>query len=472
MADLSQSVERIQSRWMVGGSAQEQAPEAWRSLASQTENPDLSLLALVAQAAQVGLRPAPAKGLQPYPSLPKLELPPVPDAQRGLFRRIFLLVKPTREQSDLLLTFLAARGFTSHPSDFMPANMENLPSCYAPWEQWSERQETDLSELSAASWDDFMPSERVHALRQIRLNNPSAARDLLEEKAVELPAEQRLRAVQVLEIGLGPNDAPFLNKLLETDRSGKVKALAQSYLARLGLQQDEGEAVSELADFLELGKSGIIRRKVTVRPKKLKTSAQHKRRADLFEAVSLNGLTAALDLDPDIIIAGWQFSNQREDREFFDMVARTGSDDAIRSLMDRILESGEVQVHIIGSLLDRLTPADRWARLPAIMKQDDELMEAVLACARHRLGGLSLDVLSTSPQVKSLIAKIKEQAKSDKAGAYDHVLRPSLFILGLLADPQAASALIDTFIEAGLSRADAALLVLQLNAALPSGDIK
>ena len=54
------------------------------------------------------------------PDVPALALPTVPEAMRPLVRRILAAFKETQRKTELL-DFLAARGWTTHPAEWMPA---------------------------------------------------------------------------------------------------------------------------------------------------------------------------------------------------------------------------------------------------------------------------------------------------------------------------------------------------------------
>ncbi len=472
MTDLLQALDAIKSRWMVGGTAIEQMPPEFRGALDGTDSPELALLAITAQAGLIALRPAPAGELSPFPALPKLDLPTLPDPLRATFRRFFSLQKISAEQADLLLHFIAGRGYTVHPSDHMPSRFELLPSCYGPWESWSE-QETRMRPdegLTEQSWDDYLPAERLHSLSELRRSDPAAARTLIEAKAEGLAADQRLRVIGALETGLSPEDAAYLEGLRQSDRSGKVQALATALLARLGVVPEEGESARELADFHEVGKKGLINRRTAVSARKLKTGAQKTRRSELYEIVSLPGFAAALALSPETLISSWQFGNSQDDAAFCAMVGRTGSQAVVLALADRILSESSAFTGALNPLLERMTAEERWQRLPAVLKKEPDSLVTALRFAEGNLGRLGMNTLAQAPRLKSLVKTVKAVAEGEAKNAQTAALQTELFQLGLIADQAAARDLVQTITEAGMSRADAALLMLQFNAALTPGD--
>ncbi|WP_299472240.1 DUF5691 domain-containing protein [uncultured Roseibium sp.] len=471
MTELSQSLEKIKSRWMVGGSAAEQAPPELRVCLGGADDPELALLAITAQAGIVAFRSAPSAELTPYAALPELPLPTLPEQHRSIFRRIFALQKISNEQSNLLLHFLASRGYVTHPADFMPSRFDDLPACYGPWNGWDEREAVVSNlELSEEAWDHFLPGERVNALFDMRRQDAGKARSLIEAKAEQLPAEQRLRVIQCLGQNLSQGDIPFLEKLVGSDRSQKVQALATAFLARLGRNLDEAENAQELADFHQAGKKGLINRKTIVSARKLKTAAQRARRSELYEIVSLPGLAAALQMDPDALIASWQFGEDVMDASFCGLVARTGSDGQLSACVDRVLSEKSAAADTLPPLLERLSAEDRKRHLPKILAKEEHGFDTALSCMHGYLGTIGTADLEKAPFLTELLAAIRAQADDEKKTGQTALIQEALFQLGLMADPVAAQASINTFLTAGMSRADAALLILQLNAALTPGD--
>ncbi|MHA7773782.1 DUF5691 domain-containing protein [Roseibium sp. M-1] len=470
MTDLQQALDRIKSRWMVGGSAVDQASPELKAVADLADIPDLALLAVAAQAGQVAFRPAPAAGLTPLPVLPRLELPMLPERHRPAFRRFFKLSKISTDEAALLLQFLACRGYTVHPADYMPPRFDDLPPCYSPWEGWGEPEVQAVKEdLGEHSWDDYLPRERLYALQELRERDGTAARDLIAAKVVSMPAEQRCKVIAVLETGLHQDDTAFLETLRQNDRSAKVQALAAALLARLGAVLDEAETAKELADFLEVGKKGLINRKTIVNTQKLKTGAQKTRRTELFGIVSMPGLAEAVGLTAEALVSGWQLGSLREDAEFCSLVARTGALPLVSALTNRVLSETSVSTEILLPLLDRLEGKDKWERLPALLEKEPLALQTLMRCADGNLGRLGLPTLASSKFVRSLLESTKAQAADTAKPHQAAQLQTQLFHLGLLADQDAAQNLIQSFIEAEMSRSDPALLMLQFNAALTSG---
>ncbi|MEM9145818.1 MAG: hypothetical protein AAGC57_06430 [Pseudomonadota bacterium] len=129
MRDLEESLGALKGRWMIGGSALDQAPIGWHAMAEGQSDPDLALLALAGQAGLIVFRPHAAGDL----ALPRLALPPLADAHRPAFRCLRERLKLDAAQMALILQLMATRRVSVHPADWMPASVEGLPNCYAPF---------------------------------------------------------------------------------------------------------------------------------------------------------------------------------------------------------------------------------------------------------------------------------------------------------------------------------------------------
>ncbi|MEM9779151.1 MAG: DUF5691 domain-containing protein, partial [Pseudomonadota bacterium] len=351
MDELADRLARMKGRWMTGGAALDQAPDTWRIAAERDEAPDLVLLALAGQASHVIFRPSPGAEFAPAKALPRLSLPPLPDRVRPAFRRILTALKPDPTVMAMILGLMAARGLSAHPADWMPEDVDGLPAAYAPWAQWHS--DRDVVDLTGETWDHLDGAERRREFRALRARDPEAARDLLEAKVAEVPAEQRLKLVAELERGLSEADIPFLQSLGH-DRSQKVQRLATGLLARLGMLADDAVLAEELAAFLARPK-GIFSRGA-IGPAPIKTAAQKARRRELFETVSLGGLAAALDLQSEDIPARWtsKESDLQATAGLASLIARTARDELVGPSFDRLLAEECDNLSDLLPLIERL----------------------------------------------------------------------------------------------------------------------
>ena len=313
--EIFEAMGAVVTRWTMGSTA---APAAsfWRTeLGDDPVEAELRLLALSGQFLGATVTTEAPSALRVLPDIPALALPTVPDALRPLVRRILAASKDTASRTEFV-HFLAERGWTTHPADWMPdASDEDAPDVYATWCDWAafaaagettQRQAAD--QLTAANWEDFWPAARKAALTGLRRRDPSAARALLEAKLGSENADTRLRLLSLLSERLSDDDAAFLESLVANDRAPKVKALATSMLARLGHGRAAGEDIAELAGFFSVKTKGLLRRTRVIDFATPKTPAQWQRRKILLDGTDLTSFAGALGLTPQDLIAAWDWN--------------------------------------------------------------------------------------------------------------------------------------------------------------------
>ncbi len=456
--------------WITGGTTFDLAPAAWKEITAgaSPEERERLLLAIAAQALDVGLRPAAPKTLKRRPPLPRLDLPLLPERLRPLLRAALKNAADARRKSRIA-TLVASRGYVLHPMDWMPsASDQNSPDVYAPWIDWQASVDglkiAPQEQLTAQNWDDFYPAARRIALAEMRRRDPATARRLMEAKAPGEPAEVRLALIELMHFGLTPEDAPFL-KGLATDRSGKVQELASRLLARLGEHGRIGggadDPVAELAAFITEGKSGFIRRRTTYTPAKLKSAAQESRRVDLFASCYLVDLAARFGQTESDFIAAWQFGvDDRADLSLVRMVAVSGSDATVALLADTLVAEGGKPALFVFHLMLRLDSGRKRTLIRQILK-DAQNLEALNLVEGAEASWLEWGDLENGKALSALRTKVAGNDEPAKRSA-DHALET----IGFLAAAAAAERLIADIVAAGMPPAAASLAFLRLNAAL------
>src|SRR5690242_16305094 len=115
----------VLARWSMGTPAASAAPPAWRdAIGVEPREAEIRLLALSGQFLGAAVVAEPQGELHESPQLPVLALPPLPFALRPLARSC---LNVCRWRSGVL-DFLASRGWTMHPEDWMPsASDEEVP---------------------------------------------------------------------------------------------------------------------------------------------------------------------------------------------------------------------------------------------------------------------------------------------------------------------------------------------------------
>lgn len=459
------SLGAVLTRWTTGGAAAPAAPEAWRAtIADSGSGAELALLALSGHLLGTMAMAEPPAELTTLPDLPLLPVPTLPEGVRPLSRRLVLAARET-DQRGAFLELLATRGWAMHPGDWMPlAGDEAAPEVYAAWRDWAVLagdKEAALSaddRLTEENWGDFGPAGRAAAFAQLRRTAPDAARTLLESRIASEAADSRLRLVQCLPDGLCDDDRPLLEGLL-ADRAPRVKALAVSLLARLGLGGGAVEDAAELAGFFSIGSKGLLRRTPTLAPNAIKTPAQANRRDELLTSVDYPSFAAALELAPEELVGLWRWNaDVRADAGFAAMIAGSASDAIVAAALETLSESGADDLQRLGLLLPRLTPPQRAAAAETLLGSRGGTFLAAVA-----IGGGRCDV--ADPLRTPAGAALLEAIRRDEGGKYSAV-PGELHALGLVASRQGAERAIEILGKAGLIRSDPRLDMLRLNAAL------
>lgn len=448
MTDPMAQIEALKTQWMTGSATPGTGP--WPHL------DELSRLALTGQYLRIATRPASAAKVTIAPEIPTLPLNPMPVAARPLFRRALAakLVPAT-----VVVGFVAARGFAVNPLDWTPARNEaGLPDVYAPWRDWLDGNTGAIGDapLTAETWDDFPPHSRYHLLETLHANRPEDARALILQVAPTLAADQRLRMLGCLRARFGPEDVAVLEPFA-TDRSSKVQSFVRTQLARVGrVGETAPEALAELPDFIETMRAGILSRKQVVSARKLKTQAQRKRRGDILAQLTLKSVADQLGLSPDQVVERWDFGDATED--MISLVAATGTDDHVRAFARRVA-SQKAQP---GPLLDRLSHETRRDIGLGLLPFDGWILDQTQLWITQPDGTVPMAMLQEGSSLRDLAG----QFRIETGPAEERMLERALSFLGLLADREAAIALMDIFTEAGALAVDNRLSLLRLNTAL------
>lgn len=247
-----------------------------------------------------------------------------------------------------------------------------------------------------------------------------------------------------------------------------MQVLARALLARLGRGADTSELATELAAMVELRKVGLIKRRMQLAIKPLKTGAQAARRRELFGLVSLAALASALNGSELQLVESVPEGGPPELSDFVTCAAATGSDAAVSALMEQLLENKEAPVALLRPLAERLEPEDRNTLLPRLVARDNDMFETTLHIAGGSLGQTPLAALAASPNWAALKSNVKTIASGDDAGRAEAARTLDLLLprMGLLLDPPGALALIDQVSAWGLSPAEPRLDMLHFNAVL------
>lgn len=453
----------VLTRWTMGSAA---APAAaiWRAeLGDEPSEAELRLLALSGQFLGVAVTAEPPPGLRVLPDIPSLALPTVPEPLRPLTRRLLAAFKETQRKAELL-DFLAARGWTCHPAEWMPeVNDEDAPDVYAPWRDWAaiaasstiaRRQAGDR--LTADNWEDFWPAARKLALAALRRDEPATARAVLEVKFASENADMRYPLLAVLATGLSDADVPFLEAIAANDRAPKVKALAASLLGRLGKGAAAGDDLAELAGFFSVKMRGLLHRSKAIQFENVKTPAQVHRRAMLLDSVDIAAFARALAMTPQELVDAWRWNADRQaDAALIGVVARTGTDALVAQTAEAMSQSDASL--FLNALAPRLDPGQRSSLAKRLLHDRGFSFDIAKTLAG---GAARLETPLSAPAGAALLAALKRE---DAKPSDEHV---EFYALGLIASRAAARQALEKFNGAGLLQGDPRLDMLRLNAAL------
>lgn len=468
MDELEASLARVRNAWMAGHSALEHCPAEWRD-AVEGQRGEAALASLTGHAASVLFRAAPSTPLQPRPLLPALASPVMAEGLRPRLRRI-LSAKSGTSIERPLIDLIAARGYGVHPADWLPAPGDDwAPDMYAPWLDWvraETRANGEHAGLTAETYERWSWAERRVALMQLRGTDPAAALSIIAAKATSEPAERRVRLLEILGTKLSEADAGLLESLAK-DRSERVQAMARAYLARLGRTHDSADLATELADMVALGKVGLIKRRTRLVIKSLNIAAQKARRQELFTLVSLAALARALGISELQLVEAPPDGPADGLDAFLQMTAATGSDAAVRALLNEMLADDSTPVSQLRALTPRLSAAERRPLLPQIMARDADGLETTLDIAGRDLGAIPIAPLLASPTYTALSRlldqlNVEDPQRASKNAALGTVLNR----IALLLDAPGAADLTARLAIWGMSPADPKLDLLHLNAAL------
>lgn len=218
---------------------------------------------------------------------------------------------PDDTAASALARALDRSGLRLHPFDvprlkaFVGKNAETLG---LPGDE-AARQEDDgenawagWETLDASNWMLATPARKAAYIAELRASDAATARELV---AAQLPLEKadvRLRLVDALATGLGPDDRPFLESLAG-DRAPTVKQAVTRLLARLPGTGAAEEQIAELLSRIKQGSTGLLRKRMTLTlqmPANVKSpAAETDWLAANFGAVGCTALSGALGLSPE-----------------------------------------------------------------------------------------------------------------------------------------------------------------------------
>lgn len=144
---------------------------------------------------------------------------------------------------------LAGKAGVAIPHELLPAVLDHAArqketrevaaGALGPRGRWLAAQNPDwgyatgLRAEPAEGWETATAEERVRILRHVRESDPAAGVALLQTTWATDPARDRAAFVAALAVGLGMDDEPFLESLLDDKRSKEVRSAAAELLGTL-----------------------------------------------------------------------------------------------------------------------------------------------------------------------------------------------------------------------------------------------
>jgi len=355
----SQELARLRQAMFLGLARQPLAvPEQLQSLlaVAPDKEPALAVLALTGQRQRFE-RPAVEQSADGIPEAARHlhadQRPIIPEPARRLLLR--LANGAEKSLADMVVRAAVRRiahaGFRLHPFDLprLIGHIKGDARCLG----LAERAYLSLAdasgsadapsllhaEISAESWTEFPKGHRVAFLRQERRRDPAAARALLEGAFKAETAAVRADLLTALDVGLGPDDLPFLEGL-SADRSESVRNLAVRLAASVPGTPAYAARLAEVARCFERKDtpvSGIMKRVGLARstpirftaPKHPSAAQRHAALESLFQGLSVREIAAAAALPVDEVVAALPASEEAVLTALSDRAVRDGDDEAV-----------------------------------------------------------------------------------------------------------------------------------------------
>lgn len=242
--------------------------------------PDAAILGALALAA------AERRFARPRPDRPGSNTPPLPDDERPLLpaesRKALSMLLALQRRGDSKLLVSAAidlvegLGWRLHPFDLplmRPALIQReamlCPVERAYLRATGHRLPEDAAFTTEEEWEIAKPSERVRIVERMRAADPAAARSFLSERFKNEKPPQREALLEALSVGMSAEDRPFIEEVLNGDRSEPVRLKAKHLLFLVPASEERQEVIREIAGAFEIRRPAIsfMRRTLVLRSK-------------------------------------------------------------------------------------------------------------------------------------------------------------------------------------------------------------
>jgi hypothetical protein len=151
----------------------------------------------------------------------------------------------------------------------------------------------DAASVTEEEWEIAKPSERVRIVERMRAADPAAARSFLSERFKNEKPPQREALLDALSVGMSAEDRPFIEEVMNGDRSEPVRLKARHLLFLVPASEERQEVIGQLAAVFEVRRPAIpFMRKTMILRSKDKTPVERA----VGARVTLNELAGQLRL--------------------------------------------------------------------------------------------------------------------------------------------------------------------------------
>jgi hypothetical protein len=376
---LDDSAEEALTRSFTLGLTRQKVPLAAAFAGLVPEDAPLAALALLGQRRRFR-RPAPGASAPSAPLFPDSR-PIVPEPARRLL--VSLLAGKGGDPSDVIAEAIAdaiaQAGLRLHPFDlpaldrFVAAEAERLGGSAIAWTE-RKGQEADegkgnspfIETVDESNWTQARPAQKARFIREVRARDPGRARMLVESIFAGELAPSRLGLINALRDRLSAADAPFFESVAK-DRAATVRDAAAALLARLPNAQASATRLHECLSRIERGKTGLIRRRVTLRltfPATIVNADQRKVwLCSKFPGLTLDDLAGGLGLGVEEMIEA-----ASEDAALTMLLAAFATTGRRYDILRRLVDRGAVDAWEWIAWTEGFAPADPVAWIEAALR--------------------------------------------------------------------------------------------------------
>jgi hypothetical protein len=290
----------------------------------------------------------------------------VPDRMRSRILR--LLDRCTDDTARALALALERQKLRPHPFDL--PKLDGFVRRYAeqlgPTAQyWAQRGTTaqpslgyfDADELTAETWTEAPLRKRVKFLKELRKQNPGAARQLVEKNWPAENPDSRVQLLATLRIELSAEDKPFLEST-QKDRAPRVRELARRLLSAVSGAGAENPALAACMERIQKSKSGVLKKHTVLKLELPATVKEHEANRWIQEQF------AEIFLD--------EFAQACECAELELAEAARKEDNLLFGLA--LMAARDGRFNLLGTITDEIP--DAWGRMSGLNWEDSLLDDA------------------------------------------------------------------------------------------------